>query len=183
LSSTENFRSGSLDFDTARKKVVLLSDFVREFHPATIARFLRFAPQHCYTQFSLGELPLAEEIQPVYTAADVNSERLSEDRSGEYPYTRGIQPTMYSSRLPGNGFATALDSTRTQLVVERPLRPIAQKSKPAKPRPTRSRTKPAPPPRPPKWPKRIIAKEFTQRVVIEISPLAGIHRRCQRLHG
>jgi methylmalonyl-CoA mutase N-terminal domain/subunit len=41
---------------------------------------------------------MPEEIQPVYTAADVNADRLDAN-PGEYPYTRGIQPTMYRSRL------------------------------------------------------------------------------------
>jgi len=43
---------------------------------------------------------LPELPKPVYTAADVDHDRLSaEALPGEYPYTRGIQPTMYRSRL------------------------------------------------------------------------------------
>jgi methylmalonyl-CoA mutase N-terminal domain/subunit len=42
---------------------------------------------------------LAEEIQPVFTAADVDPDRLEGQSPGEYPYTRGIQPAMYRSRL------------------------------------------------------------------------------------
>jgi methylmalonyl-CoA mutase, N-terminal domain len=46
---------------------------------------------------------LSDEKKPVYTAADLNpgldSERLSDTLPGEYPYTRGIQPTMYRGRL------------------------------------------------------------------------------------
>jgi methylmalonyl-CoA mutase N-terminal domain/subunit len=46
---------------------------------------------------------LSDEKKPVYTAADLSgnpdSERLSGQLPGEYPYTRGIQPTMYRGRL------------------------------------------------------------------------------------
>ena len=41
---------------------------------------------------------MPDRPKPVYTAADVSSER-SQELPGEYPYTRGIQPTMYRSRL------------------------------------------------------------------------------------
>jgi len=46
---------------------------------------------------------LSEEKKPVYTAADVNQDRLQDEPEselpGQYPYTRGIQPTMYRGRL------------------------------------------------------------------------------------
>jgi methylmalonyl-CoA mutase N-terminal domain/subunit len=42
---------------------------------------------------------LSDAPKPVYTAADVSQEHLNGESPGEYPYTRGIQPTMYRSRL------------------------------------------------------------------------------------
>jgi methylmalonyl-CoA mutase N-terminal domain/subunit len=58
------------------------------------------------------------EIADVYTAADLS--RLDEGRDlglpGEYPFTRGVQPTMYRSRLwtmrQYAGFATAAETNR-----------------------------------------------------------------------
>ncbi len=58
------------------------------------------------------------EIQDLYTPADVAL--LDEDRDlgrpGEYPYTRGVQPTMYRGRLwtmrQYAGFSTAEDTNR-----------------------------------------------------------------------
>jgi len=58
------------------------------------------------------------EIQDLYTPADVAG--LDEDRDlgrpGEYPYTRGVQPTMYRGRLwtmrQYAGFSTAEDTNR-----------------------------------------------------------------------
>jgi methylmalonyl-CoA mutase N-terminal domain/subunit len=46
---------------------------------------------------------LSDKKKPVYTAADMNRERPQgepdDQLPGEYPYTRGIQPTMYRGRL------------------------------------------------------------------------------------
>ena len=46
---------------------------------------------------------MSEEKKPVYTAADLSASLDKESPSGqlpgEYPYTRGIQPTMYRGRL------------------------------------------------------------------------------------
>jgi methylmalonyl-CoA mutase, N-terminal domain len=58
------------------------------------------------------------EIQDLYTPADLSG--LVEDRDlgrpGEYPYTRGVQPTMYRGRLwtmrQYAGFSTAEDTNR-----------------------------------------------------------------------
>jgi methylmalonyl-CoA mutase N-terminal domain/subunit len=58
------------------------------------------------------------EVRDLYTAADVDG--LDEDRDlgrpGEYPFTRGVQPTMYRSRLwtmrQYAGFATAEETNR-----------------------------------------------------------------------
>src|SRR5207253_7707496 len=57
-------------------------------------------------------------ISDVYTAADLA--RLDEERDlglpGEFPFTRGVQPTMYRSRLwtmrQYAGFATAAETNR-----------------------------------------------------------------------
>ncbi|MBK7596385.1 MAG: methylmalonyl-CoA mutase [Gemmatimonadetes bacterium] len=52
-------------------------------------------------------------VEPVYTALDANG---SEPLPGEYPYTRGIHPTMYRGRLwtmrQFAGFGTAEDTNR-----------------------------------------------------------------------
>src|SRR5262245_47432155 len=58
------------------------------------------------------------EVQDLYTPADIAS--LDEDRDlgrpGEYPFTRGVQPTMYRGRLwtmrQYAGFATAAETNR-----------------------------------------------------------------------
>ena len=42
---------------------------------------------------------MSEESKPFYTAADVDPTRADGQSPGEYPYTRGIQPTMYRGRL------------------------------------------------------------------------------------
>ena len=53
------------------------------------------------------------EVKPVYTRADIE---LSDELPGEYPYTRGIYPTMYRGRRwtmrQYAGFATAEESNR-----------------------------------------------------------------------
>ena len=56
------------------------------------------------------------EIAPLYTPADTASLDESRDlgRPGEYPFTRGVQPTMYRGRLwtmrQYAGFSTAADT-------------------------------------------------------------------------
>ena len=58
------------------------------------------------------------EIQDLYTPADLAGLDESRDlgRPGEYPYTRGVQPTMYRGRLwtmrQYAGFSTAEDTNR-----------------------------------------------------------------------
>jgi methylmalonyl-CoA mutase N-terminal domain/subunit len=44
-------------------------------------------------------LRLSDTPKPVYTAADLNPDHLEGQSPGEFPYTRGIQPTMYRGRL------------------------------------------------------------------------------------
>ncbi|MBA2300872.1 MAG: hypothetical protein H0W22_08900, partial [Chloroflexi bacterium] len=58
------------------------------------------------------------EVRDLYTAADTAGLDEARDlgRPGEYPYTRGVQPTMYRSRLwtmrQYAGFATAEETNR-----------------------------------------------------------------------
>jgi methylmalonyl-CoA mutase N-terminal domain/subunit len=58
------------------------------------------------------------EIQDLYTPADTAAldEERDLGRPGEYPYTRGVQPTMYRGRLwtmrQYAGFSTAEDTNR-----------------------------------------------------------------------
>jgi methylmalonyl-CoA mutase N-terminal domain/subunit len=60
------------------------------------------------------------EIQDLYTAADLDAIEFDPDRDlgfpGEYPFTRGVQPTMYRSRFwtmrQYAGFATAEETNR-----------------------------------------------------------------------
>lgn len=42
---------------------------------------------------------MPEDLKPVYTAADLSPAQSDTSLPGEYPYTRGIQPTMYRGRL------------------------------------------------------------------------------------
>lgn len=59
-----------------------------------------------------------EEVQRLYTPADIGELDYNEDIGfpGEYPYTRGVQPTMYRGRLwtmrMYAGFATAAESNQ-----------------------------------------------------------------------
>jgi methylmalonyl-CoA mutase N-terminal domain/subunit len=58
------------------------------------------------------------EVKPIYTPLDVERMDYLDDLGfpGEYPYTRGVQPTMYRGRLwtmrQYAGFATADESNR-----------------------------------------------------------------------
>ena len=58
------------------------------------------------------------EKKPIYTPADLNGFDVAEQlgRPGEYPFTRGIHPTMYRGRLwtmrQFAGFGSASDTNR-----------------------------------------------------------------------
>ena len=58
------------------------------------------------------------DIQPLYTVEDIQDVNLEESPGypGEYPFGRGIQPTMYRGRLwtmrQYSGFASAEESNR-----------------------------------------------------------------------
>ncbi|MBV8630216.1 MAG: methylmalonyl-CoA mutase family protein [Silvibacterium sp.] len=55
---------------------------------------------NCYTPLSIN---VNNDLKPVYTAADLDDLGFDPERDlgypGEYPFTRGIQPTMYRGRL------------------------------------------------------------------------------------
>ena len=64
------------------------------------------------------ELTSGMEINPLYTSDDLQGADLEESPGypGEYPFGRGIQPTMYRGRLwtmrQYSGFASAEESNR-----------------------------------------------------------------------
>jgi len=102
--STSNGRSGGPVEDMARER----------WRATTRANAISRAPER-RTRF---ETTSGVEIKDLYTPADVAG--LDEDRDlgrpGEFPYTRGVQPTMYRGRLwtmrQYAGFSTAEDTNR-----------------------------------------------------------------------
>jgi len=78
----------------------------------TVARVLEKAPERREAFATTSGIP----VKRVYTPADVREDRYLEDVGfpGEYPYTRGVQPTMYRSRFwtmrQYAGFGTAEES-------------------------------------------------------------------------
>ncbi len=78
----------------------------------TVARVLAKAPERREAFSTTSGIP----VERVYTPADVREDRFFEDVGfpGEYPYTRGVQPTMYRSRFwtmrQYAGFGTAEES-------------------------------------------------------------------------
>ncbi len=84
---------------------------VERWRATTRARALAASPEH--GRFATtSEIPIAD----VYTPADVDDLDPARDLGlpGEYPFTRGVQPTMYRSRLwtmrQYAGFATAAET-------------------------------------------------------------------------
>jgi methylmalonyl-CoA mutase N-terminal domain/subunit len=82
----------------------------------TRARALKAAPERRERFATSSDL----EIADLYTAADLDSTDFSPDRDlglpGEFPFTRGVQPTMYRSRFwtmrQYAGFATAEETNQ-----------------------------------------------------------------------
>ncbi len=78
----------------------------------TVEKVLRKAPERREAFATTSGIP----VKRVYTPADVREDRYLEDVGfpGEYPYTRGVQPTMYRSRFwtmrQYAGFGTAEES-------------------------------------------------------------------------
>ncbi len=56
------------------------------------------------------------EVKPLYTAADLPTQDMLSEKSGEYPFTRGVQKDMYRGRLwtmrQYAGFSTAEESNK-----------------------------------------------------------------------
>jgi methylmalonyl-CoA mutase N-terminal domain/subunit len=87
-------------------------DPVGRWRATTRARALAASPERRSAFATTSELPVAD----VYTPADVAGLDSARDLGlpGEYPFTRGVQPTMYRSRLwtmrQYAGFATAAET-------------------------------------------------------------------------
>lgn len=87
-----------------------LHDAKRRWQENVVARALQKAPERRAHFKTTSDIP----IEAVYTPDDVNDDYATLGFPGEYPYTRGIQPTMYRSRLwtmrQYAGYATAEES-------------------------------------------------------------------------
>ncbi|MEX0783654.1 MAG: methylmalonyl-CoA mutase family protein [Dehalococcoidia bacterium] len=86
----------------------------REWLQGTYARAIEKAPEREKVFETTGKMP----IEPVYTDEDLNGFKPGVDLGlpGEYPFTRGIQPTMYRGRFwtmrQYAGFGTAEESNQ-----------------------------------------------------------------------
>jgi len=86
----------------------------REWIEGTYARAIKRAPERAKVFETTGKMPL----EPVYTPDDLDGFDPSRDLGfpGEYPFTRGIQPTMYRGRFwtmrQYAGFGTAEESNQ-----------------------------------------------------------------------
>jgi len=86
------------------------SEWVRNILEPALKRFPERQPEFSFTS--------GTEIKPLYTGEDLEGANLEESPGypGEYPFGRGIQPTMYRSRLwtmrQYSGFASAEESNR-----------------------------------------------------------------------
>ena len=84
----------------------------REWLQGTYAKSIERAPERSKVFETTGKMPL----EPVYTHDDLNGFAPNDDLGfpGEYPFTRGIQPTMYRGRFwtmrQYAGFGTAQES-------------------------------------------------------------------------
>ncbi len=90
-----------------------LSKRKAEWEQTTLQRALQRAPER-RPQF---ETPSGIPVDPLYTPEDVDLDYLRDlGFPGEYPFTRGVQPTMYRGRLwtmrQYAGYATAEESNR-----------------------------------------------------------------------
>ena len=86
----------------------------REWLQGTYAKAIEKAPERAKVFETTGKMP----IEPVYTEDDLNGFKPGADLGlpGEYPFTRGIQPTMYRGRFwtmrQYAGFGTAEESNQ-----------------------------------------------------------------------
>jgi methylmalonyl-CoA mutase, N-terminal domain len=87
-----------------------LHDAKRRWQENVVARALQKAPERRAQFKTTSDIP----IEAVYTPDDINDDYATLGFPGEYPFTRGIQPTMYRSRLwtmrQYAGYATAEES-------------------------------------------------------------------------
>jgi methylmalonyl-CoA mutase, N-terminal domain len=85
-----------------------------EWRATTYRRAVEHAPERQQSFTTSSEIA----VQPLYTAEDLRDWNLAEKLGypGEFPYTRGIQPTMYRGRLwtmrQYAGYATAEESNK-----------------------------------------------------------------------
>ena len=89
-----------------------ISERKSAWEQATLKPLLQRFPERKAYNTSWGE-----PIQPLYTPDDVNPDYLGQlGFPGEYPFTRGVQPTMYRGRLwtmrQYAGYASAAESNR-----------------------------------------------------------------------
>ena len=91
-----------------------MSDSKSDWQKTTLAKALGHFPDRSGSFTTSSGL----NIEPVYTPDDLPGYDYQAELGypGEYPYTRGIQPSMYRSRLwtmrQYAGFATAAESNR-----------------------------------------------------------------------
>lgn len=96
-------------FDELKSKVQdAFGDWEKNVYQKSIAKFPE--RQKLFTTQSF------TDVKPIYTPADFNQSNYNETRGypGKYPFTRGVQPTMYRGRLwtmrQYAGFGTAKES-------------------------------------------------------------------------
>ena len=83
-------------------------------YDAQVEKSISKFPERCENFTTSGGIPLKR----IYTPEDIQDENYAEDLGfpGNYPYTRGVQPTMYRGRFwtmrQYAGFATAEDSNK-----------------------------------------------------------------------
>ncbi len=83
----------------------------RDWEATTVAKVISRFPERRERFETLSGLPL----ERIYTPADVETDYLADlGFPGQYPFTRGVQPTMYRGRLwtmrQYAGYATAEES-------------------------------------------------------------------------
>lgn len=91
-----------------------LEEREKQWEDTTLLNVLRHYPERKEKFVSGSDIPVERVYLPKYTTEDEYFEKLG--FPGEYPYTRGVQPTMYRGRLwtmrQYAGFGTAEESNR-----------------------------------------------------------------------
>src|SRR3954469_24538591 len=106
--------SGTSSSSSARRSIPMTEeqDPVDRWRQTTRAKALASSPERRESFATTSEIPIAD----VYSPADPDGLEASPDLGlpGEYPFTRGVQPTMYRSRFwtmrQYAGFATAAET-------------------------------------------------------------------------